>query len=290
MSNKNSFECFTASPYFSSKHVNYFNIYDKIFERFKNKEIVFVEFGVFAGGSLFMWREFFGPNARIIGVDLNPDALKWRDYGFEIYIGDQSDSLFLDNLFLTIGQVDIVLDDGGHKYDQQIITSFISINNIKDDGLLVVEDTHTSYQKEFGSGSKFSFINWSKKCVDIIHRRYPDLLLKDSLNSNVFKRVFSITFYESITVFNINSSLSTINEKVINGGFYSDQIDFRYSGTLIGKILKHRRKFLDLSVRSAIIMKLLNIFDFSIQKIGKFILCYWERYKLLKLRSLFKGL
>ena len=39
-----------------------------------------------------MWK-IFGPKARIIGIDLNPDA-KSGSYGFEVFIGDQSDVNF----------------------------------------------------------------------------------------------------------------------------------------------------------------------------------------------------
>jgi hypothetical protein len=46
------------------------------------------------GGSLFMWIEFFGKEARIIGVNLNEDALRFKNYGFEIFIGNQSSKAF----------------------------------------------------------------------------------------------------------------------------------------------------------------------------------------------------
>lgn len=288
MSEATSFNCFSLSPYFSSKHKNYFPIYDKIFDCYKGRDIVFIEFGVFAGGSLFMWREYFGPKARIIGVDLNPDALKWRDHGFEIYVGDQSDPIFLNRLFAEIGQVDIVLDDGGHKYDQQIITSLSSLRYIKDNGLLVVEDTHTSYQKEFGAGSKYSFINWAKKCIDTIHGRFPDISYSVNREGDVFKRIFSITFYESLCVFNVNSSLCLINEKVVNDGEYSNQVDFRYSGTTLGRLLSFRRRLLNSTGRRTYLKRIFKKIDLLVIISGKTILSFWERYKLLKLRSLFK--
>ena len=44
---------------------HYFEIYDWHFKRFRGKEIVVVEVGVFQGGSLQMWRKYFGPNAKI---------------------------------------------------------------------------------------------------------------------------------------------------------------------------------------------------------------------------------
>ena len=53
--------------------------------KFRNKEIIFVEIGVKRGGSLLMWRDWLGPKARIIGIDLDPNAKKLEEYGFEIY-------------------------------------------------------------------------------------------------------------------------------------------------------------------------------------------------------------
>lgn len=63
-----------------------------------------------------MWRNYFGPKARIIGVDLNPSALVWEDFGFEIYIGDQADPNFWESFNVLVGNIGVVLDDGGHKY------------------------------------------------------------------------------------------------------------------------------------------------------------------------------
>ena len=63
-----------------------------MFNGYVGKKITFVEIGVLQGGSLFMWREYFGKNARIIGIDLHPNAKELEKHGFEIYIGNQSNS------------------------------------------------------------------------------------------------------------------------------------------------------------------------------------------------------
>ena len=65
----------------------YESFVQKKFDEIVGKEITFVEIGILDGGSLFMWRDFFGNKARIIGVDLNPEAKKWEKEGFEIFIG-----------------------------------------------------------------------------------------------------------------------------------------------------------------------------------------------------------
>ena len=65
---------YDSVPYLSIKYDTYFPAYEALFQKYVGREITIVEVGVFSGGSLFMWREFFGPKARIIGIDLNPDA------------------------------------------------------------------------------------------------------------------------------------------------------------------------------------------------------------------------
>lgn len=82
-SNSNIFKIYSEVEKFTTKWESYFNVYDKIFESYKGKKITFVEVGVSTGGSLQMWRKYFGENARIIGVELNPEAKKLEDDGFE---------------------------------------------------------------------------------------------------------------------------------------------------------------------------------------------------------------
>ena len=95
--NTHTFKAFKKSKYLSLKYSNYFSIYDSLLKKYKNKKIIFVEIGVFSGGSLFMWRHFFGKRAKIVGVDLNPDIKRFKKYGFEIMIGDQSNEEFWKN-------------------------------------------------------------------------------------------------------------------------------------------------------------------------------------------------
>jgi hypothetical protein len=127
-------DAFYNSPYSSIKQSSYFYVYDQLFKKFIGEKVTFVEIGVLNGGSLFMWRNFFGPKARIIGVDRNPSAIVWRDFGFEIYIGDQADPDFWKSFNASVGNIDVVLDDGGHKYLQQIITVEKLVENINDGG------------------------------------------------------------------------------------------------------------------------------------------------------------
>ncbi len=221
-------EAFENSPYRSVKWSTYFHVYDQLFGKYRGTDVTFVEIGVLDGGSLFMWREFFGPKARIIGIEFNPGAKKWEDHGFEIYIGDQTDKDFWNKFYSEIGPVDVLLDDGGHTFDQQIITVECAMNNITDGGLIVVEDTHSSYQKNFYGPSKLSFIEYAKNLVDGVNYRHATLKTVHPFESVIQ----SVQFFESIVSFHVSKLLSEQEcEFVDNGGERADSEDFRYEAT-----------------------------------------------------------
>ena len=212
----------------SLKCDTYFQTYEEMFNNYVGKKITFVEVGVLQGGSLFMWREYFGKNARIIGIDLHPNAKELEKHGFEIYIGSQSDKNFWKNFYSKVGKIDILLDDGGHVNDQQIITLGESINNINDNGIIVTEDVHTSYFKKFGNPSKYSFINYTKYLVDVVNSRYPEI--KNKKNNDFSKKIYSVSFYESIVAIKINSKKSIEPSTLRNDGEDTIKVsDLRHS-------------------------------------------------------------
>lgn len=193
---------FNANPgRLMTKWQHYFEVYHRHFARFRGRPITLVEFGVFHGGSLQMWREYFGPQARIVGVDINPRLASLGEPGIEIVIGDQSDRAFLRELAKQVGPIDILIDDGGHTMAQQIITVEELYGAVKPDGVLLVEDTHTSYWREYGGGlrSRGSFMEFAKALVDELnawHSRDPH-----SFSPGPFTRsAHSMHFYDSVVV------------------------------------------------------------------------------------------
>lgn len=244
-------KAFNSSPFFSTKHSTYFQAYDELLTDFRNKEVVFLEVGVLEGGSLFMWREFFGPKARIIGVDLNPLAKKWESFGFEIFIGDQTDEKFWKLLHEQIGSVDVVLDDGGHTFRQQITTALNVIPFISDGGQLIVEDTHTSYLVGYGN-HKYSFIKWAHLFCDAINSRFHGLDTNAAFNS-VAGAVWRVSFFESIVSFHVDRRKATLPSlRVENSGTRDYAVDFQANNVMpkqIHWIVKQVRflKFLPLS-------------------------------------------
>lgn len=223
LENSKSYKAFMNSPYRSHKHSTYFDTYDLLFQNYQGKPITFVEVGIWGGGSLFMWRDFFGPNARIIGIDMNPDAVKWEKEGFEIFIGNQSDPTFWDHFKSAVGNVDILLDDGGHTYVQQIITLESMISQINDHGMLVVEDTHTSYMPDFGD-KRISFVNYAKLWIDRLNARYGSFL-----DDGKDTRIHSMEVFESIIAFKVNRKASSIlSSQQSNNGDFDNAKHYRY--------------------------------------------------------------
>lgn len=235
---------FKNSKYLSIKHSSYFQVYEELLSKYRGKSITFVEIGVFNGGSLFMWRDYFGPAARIIGIDFNPEAKKWEKDGFEIFIGSQSDHDFWDNFFKTVGDVDVVLDDGGHTNEQQIVTTVRCIPHIRDKGMLIVEDTHSAYMKSYGNPSRYTFINYVRKLTDAINSRFPGVNVSDNPLKNL---VYSIGIYESIVSFSVDREKCFTSTLLNNGGITSNAVDFVYqdrlSNSLNDKLARAFRTF-----------------------------------------------
>ena len=223
------YKAYKKSPYLSFKHSAYFQVYEELLSKYRGKDITFVEVGVLNGGSLFMWREFFGPQVRIIGLDFNPLAKRWEEDGFEIHIGSQSNPEFWDTFYKSVGMIDVLLDDGGHTNEQQIVTTYHSIPFIKDDGILIVEDVHTSYLKDFGNPSRYSFIKYAKLFVDDVNARFPGVDIKKSL----FKEaVYSVSFYDSIVSFSIDRKKCFISSWTSNNGQSFEAEDYRHHDSL----------------------------------------------------------
>src|SRR2546423_1820174 len=102
------------------KFEHYIPIYERYFSPYRGKPITLLEIGVFRGGSLGMWKSYFGRDSRIYGMDIDPRCTKYASENVKIFIGDQQDRLFLRQCLQEMPRPDIVIDDGGHFSAQQI--------------------------------------------------------------------------------------------------------------------------------------------------------------------------
>ncbi|NOU47312.1 MAG: class I SAM-dependent methyltransferase [Bacteroidales bacterium] len=183
-----------------TKWSNYFDIYERHFSKFRNKEVTILEIGVGFGGSLQMWKSYFGEKATIIGIDIEPICKTAEEKQITVVIGSQSDRYFLKELIKNIPKVDILIDDGGHMMDQQIISFEELFSSIDENGLYLCEDLCTSYWKEFDGGYKRpgTFIEYSKNFIDQLNVQHS----RDNNHTiNYFSEsVESIHYYNNVLV------------------------------------------------------------------------------------------
>jgi len=180
----------------SRKHSDYFEVYDKHFRAIRERKLNILEIGVQYGGSVEMWAKYF-PYAHITGVDIDPMCKIHAGARVSIKIGDQSDRAFLSQF----KNYDIIIDDGGHTMRQQIVTFEEMYDHVKDDGVYLCEDLHTSYWDEYGGGYKRegTFIEYSKNFIDSLNawNSRDEQVLPVSKFTRATK---SLHFYDSILV------------------------------------------------------------------------------------------
>ena len=182
------------------KWEHYFPVYERHFAPWRNRSVTFLEIGVARGGSLPMWRRYFGPMSVVVGIDIDPRCRSHEAEGAFVRIGDQSDPNFLSELLDEFGPPDIVLDDGSHRMED-IWASFEHLYpRVSKNGIYMIEDLHTSYWPDFGGGlnEPTSFINRAKALIDQLNADHG----RGSLVPDEFTRsTFGISFYDSIAVF-----------------------------------------------------------------------------------------
>lgn len=182
----------------SIKFRSYFSSYEQVMPKtaHPNNPVV-VELGVLGGGSLEMWQQYFGPKAKIVGVDLNPKVKLRVGPDFDVFTANQHELASLVSVFEEIGPVDYLIDDGAHTNLSVFHTLCVAYAYVKPGGVLVVEDLHTSFEKSFGNPHKtsaFSIVqNLAKNMAGGISQ--PKKVSGSSFWEPLLGRISSIEFH-----------------------------------------------------------------------------------------------
>lgn len=182
------------------KWLHYFDIYERHFDRFRDRPIKILEIGVHGGGSLRMWRKYFHRNSKIVGIDINPECEKHTGENINVHIGSQDDENFLAEVADQYEGFDIVIDDGSHVNSHVIKTFDTLYERVSSNGVYLVEDMHTSYWPKFGGGLRRegTFIEFAKTKIDELNAQH---VREDFEVTNITRTTDSITFYDSVVVF-----------------------------------------------------------------------------------------
>ena len=182
-----------------NKHTHYLSIYEKHFARFVDTSPTILEIGVGGGGALQMWKAYFGPGTKCIGVDISQECW-YREEDIDIFVGSQDDPQVIKQITDKYPHIDIIIDDGSHQNQHMINTFAMLYPHLHKNGVYLIEDCHTCYREEYGGGfrNENSFIEFSKQRVDDVNALHT----RGACGVSDFtKWTQSISFYESIVVY-----------------------------------------------------------------------------------------
>lgn len=126
------------------------------------------------------------------------------------FTGDQSDPAVLLKTAKATGPYDVIVDDGGHTWLQQMVSLSVLLHHVKPGGIYVLEDLATSYQQGYASGLSISavqFVSQMQDCLHAaplgkekgLHKRVSHENVADACD--LAKLVESISCWEEICVF-----------------------------------------------------------------------------------------
>jgi hypothetical protein len=163
---------------------HYFDLYHRHFSRFVGQKVDVVEIGIYSGGSLEMWLDYFGAGCHVYGVDVEESCRVYASDRVSVFIGDQADRSFWTKFTSEVPEVDIVIDDGGHEPEQQIVTLEEMLPRIRPGGIYLCEDI---------VGGDHDLVRFASGLVDELNRfRVVD----DESPATPFQdAVYSIHFY-----------------------------------------------------------------------------------------------
>jgi cephalosporin hydroxylase len=124
---------------------SYLPLYQTLLERKKETAKNVLEVGIYHGGSIKLWSDFF-TNATVYGLDIMNNTLVWEGIQnndkIKLYTSyDAYDEITFKLNFLCKGiKFDFLLDDGPHSLESML--KFIKLYSqiMTDDGILIIED------------------------------------------------------------------------------------------------------------------------------------------------------
>lgn len=130
----------------STNH-NFTPFYDSNLSYLRDQNIKLLEIGISEGPSLKMWEEYF-QNGHIIGVDILERSYMNTDRITTMIIDQEK----ADELLSIPGEFDIIIDDGGHTmFQQQLTLKTLLGPKLKNGGIYILEDLHTSKSNYYHS-------------------------------------------------------------------------------------------------------------------------------------------
>jgi hypothetical protein len=178
----------------------YLDKYHRHLSRFRNTPVRLLELGVYRGGSLHLWRTYFGKNATIFGIDIDSSCRQYDGLAGNVRIGSQDDTLFLQSVVAEMGGIDIVVDDGSHVASHQRASFDVLFPLLDANGVYICEDTMTAYSRGYFGGGfkrKTNFIEAAKDIADDLH---ADFHGRPQSITDANRMIGGLHFYQGMVV------------------------------------------------------------------------------------------
>lgn len=127
--------------------------YDDLFKNKRNENLKIAELGIFEGGSLLMWKDYF-VNAEIYGFDYNDNFInhfkeKYNNDRVTLSNIDVTNKDSIVKAFSSLNILyDIIIEDTTHQFEDQINVIENIYQYLKPGGILIIEDIFKSYKEE----------------------------------------------------------------------------------------------------------------------------------------------
>jgi hypothetical protein len=179
---------------------SYLSRYDRHLARYRGTAARILEIGVYKGGSLELWRNYFGPSAIIYGIDIDPRCSAYDGIAGKVRIGSQGDPDFLRAVIDEMTGLDVVIDDGSHISSHQRISFETLFPLLASDGTYICEDVVSSYFRGYFEGGyrrRTSFIEIMKNLVDDLNADFHE---RPQTLRNAHREVDGAHFYQGMVV------------------------------------------------------------------------------------------
>ena len=213
----------------AQKWSQYVKPYHRHLHKFRGKQVNMLEMGVQSGGSMHMWLDYFGSQARVFGLDVD-NAVRVVEQDrtsqtgtnitgrIKVFTGDQGDPDFLRSLCTKIGRIDFIIDDASHIPWHQILgleMLFPCLNPAG--GVYMVEDLTDEKIAKAGASANESMLAYAyARALDV--QMLPDeagqaqkLRNIKSAQSPWQSSLESVSFYGSLIAFEKTSQRHAFN-------------------------------------------------------------------------------
>lgn len=129
---------------------HYWDIFHRHLQKFRGRPVSIAEIGVYSGGGLLLWHDYFGPSCTVYGVDIQPQCRKFEREWCKVFIGNQGDREFWKNFKQQVPRLDILIDDGSHDAGHQAITLEEMLPHLQPGGVYLCEDLLNDRNAAFG--------------------------------------------------------------------------------------------------------------------------------------------